>query len=188
MSIDYSVYLKRAEDFSARSFEEYCGSLGLTVKLHPEFNMSEDSGFLPFRLIDERFAAEGENHDFKSGFEIYSSEYRHIIRPLEKKTGFFKKLFKAKTIEETPFDKAVKDASLLISLVCGYYDSFEVLLAYVFGAYLVAHCGGVFYDPQSDRLYDRREDLENEIAEIISELQEMKSQGELLTHKFDEWS
>ncbi len=187
MSVDYSVYLKQADAFSAQSFEEYCCSLGLNVKLHPEFILSEDSGFLPFRLMDERFAVDGGNHDFLSGFEIYSSEYHHIIQPREKKTGFFKKLFKANTEEETPFDKAVKGSSLLITLVCGYSDSFEVLLAYVFGAYLVKHCGGVFYDPQSDRFYDDRDSLENKVAEIVSELQELKSTNKLLTHEFEEW-
>lgn len=188
MSMDYYVYLKHADAFSARSFEQYCSFLGLRIELHPSFSLLEDSGFSPVRLIDERFAVDGGNHDFLSGFELYSSEYRHILQPQKQATGFFQKLFKAKPVQETPFDRAVKDAVWLAELRCGSADSFEVLLAYVFGAFLVKCCGGVFDDPQTGQFYDDYTHLETEIMAIIAELQEQKKAGEFLTHPFREWA
>ena len=101
---------------------------------------------------------------------------------------FFQKLFKAKPVQETPFDRAVKDAVWLAELRCGSADSFEVLLAYVFGAFLVKCCGGVFDDPQTGQFYDDYTHLETEIMAIIAQLQEQKKAGELLTHPFREWA
>ena len=188
MSIDYYVYLKHPDTFSAQSFEQYCSSLGLHIELHPSFNLLEDTGFSPIRLIDERFVRDGRNHDFLSGFELYSSEYQHALQPQKKATGFFRKLFKAKPIQEKPFDSAIKDATWIIELCCGSSDSFEVLLAYVFGAYLVKCCGGVFDDPQTGQFYENSNHLESEITAIISELLEQANAGELLTREFKEWA
>ena len=188
MSMDYYVYLKQADAFSSQSFEQYCSSLGLHIELHPSFNLLEDTGFSPIRLDDERFVIDGRSHDFLSGFELYSSEYHHILQPQKKATGFFCELFKAKPIQEKPFDRAIKDATWLIELRCGNADSFEVLLAYVFGAYLVKCYGGVFDDPQTGQFYDDNSHLEIEIPAIISELLEQADAGELLTHEFKEWA
>ena len=188
MSMDYYIYLKHPDPFSAQSFEQYCSSLGLHIELHPSFNLLEDAGFSPIRLIDERFVRDGRNHDFLSGFELYSSEYQHVLPPQKKATGFFQKLFKTKPIQETPFDRAVKDATWLIELRCGNADSFEVLLAYVFGAYLSKFCCGVFDDPQTGQFYGNSKHLESEIPAIISELLEQANAGELLTHEFKEWT
>ena len=187
MSMDYHVYLNHADVFSSQAFEQYCNSLGLHIELHPAFNLLGDSGFLPIHLIDERFVGAGGSHDFLSGFELYSSEYHHILQPQKQAAGFFKKIFKTKPIQETPFDSAVKDAAWLIELRCGSADSFEVLLAYVFGAYLVKYCGGVFDDPQTGQFYDDNSHLEIEIASITTELLEQANTGELLTHEFTEW-
>ena len=188
MSIDYYVYLKHPDTFSAQSFEQYCSSLGLHIELHPSFNLLEDAGFSPIRLIDERFVRDGRNHDFLSGFELYSSEYQHALQPQKKATGFLHKIFKAKPIQETPFDRAIKDATWLIELRCGSADSFEVLLTYIFGAYLVKCCGGVFDDPQTGQFYDDHNHLENEIKAIIADLLEQGNTGELLTHEFVGWT
>lgn len=188
MSMDYYVYLKQADAFSSQSFEQYCSSLGLHIELHPSFSLLEDAGFSPIRFIDERFARDGRSHDFLSGFELYSSEYHHILQPQKKATGFFHKFFKAKPIQEKPFDSAIKDATWMIEVCCGSSDSFEVLLAYVFGAYLVKCCGGVFDDPQTGQFYENSNHLESEITAIISELLEQANAGELLTHEFEEWT
>lgn len=187
MSIDYSIYLKQATAFSAESFENYCSSLGLCAAFHPTFRLLENSGFVPMRLMDERFAKDGENTAFLTGFELYSSDYHHVAQPQKKRSGFFHKLFKAKPVEETPFDKAIKDCTLSIDLRCSIADSFEVLMAYALGAYLVKFCGGVFDDPQTGQFYDDYSHLEAEIAAIVTELLELADTGELLTHEFKEW-
>ena len=188
MSMDYYVYLKHPDTFSAQSFEQYCSSLGLHIELHPSFDLLEDAGFSPIRLIDERFVRDGRNHDFLSGFELYSSEYQHALQPQKKATGFLHKIFKAKPIQQTPFDRAVKDATWLIELRCGSADSFEVLLAYLFGAYLIKHCGGVYDDPQTGQFYDDHNRLEIEMKAIIADLLEQGNAGELLTHEFMGWT
>ena len=188
MSIDYYVYLNQTNALSSQSFEQYCSSLGLHIELCPSFNLLEDAGFSPIRLIDERFVRNGRSHDFLSGFELYSSEYHHNIQTQKKATGFLHKLFKAKPIQEKPFDRAVKDAVWLIELCCGSTDSFEVLLAYVFGAYLVKCYGGVFDDPQTGQFYDNNNHLESEINAIISELLVQANTGDLLTHEFTGWT
>ena len=188
MSMDYYVYLKQTDAFSSQSFEQYCSSLGLHIELHPSFNLLEDAGFSPFRLTDERFVRDSGSYDFLSGFELFSSEYHHILQPQKKTTGFLRKLFKTNPIQEKPFDRAIKDATCLIELRCGSADSFEVLLVYVFGAYLVKCCGGVFDDPQTGQFYDDNNHLESEIAAIISELLEQTNSGELLTHEFMGWT
>lgn len=51
MSMDYYVYLKHPDAFSAQSFEQYCSSVGLHVELHPSFNLFEDAGFYQFALL-----------------------------------------------------------------------------------------------------------------------------------------
>ena len=188
MSIDYYVYIKNPDAFSVPSFEQYCSFLGLRIELHPSFSLLEDAGFSPIRLIDERFVRDGRNHDFLSGFELYSSEYQHIVQPQKKTAGFLRKIFKAKPIQETPLDRAIKDATWLIELRCGSADSFEVLLAYIFGAYLIKSCGGVFDDPQTGQFYDDHSRLESEIKAIIAEFMEQTSAGELLTHEFTGWT
>ena len=183
MSIDYYVYIKNPDAFSIPSFEQYCSSLGLHIELHPSFNLLEDAGFSPIRLIDARFFRDSRSHDFLSGFELNSSEYQHILQPQKKATGFLHKLFKAKPIPETPYDRAIKDATRLIALRCGSADSFEVLLAYIFGAYLIKCCGGAFDDPQTGQFYDDHNHLESEIRAIIADLLEQDNTGELLTHE-----
>jgi hypothetical protein len=183
MSIDYYVYIKNPDAFSVPSFEQYCSFLGLRIELHPSFNLLEDAGFSPIRLIDTRFFRDSRNHDFLSGFELNSSEYQHILQPRKNATGFLHKLFKAKPIPETPYDRAIKDATRLIELRCGSADSFEVLLAYIFGAYLIKCCGGAFDDPQTGQFYDDHNHLESEIRAIIADLLEQDTTGELLTHE-----
>lgn len=187
MSMDYYIYLKRTDEVSIHSFEQYCRSLDLCITLHPSFDLSNGAGFLPIRFTDTRFSKSSENNTFLSGFELFSSEYHHVSPSQKKETGFFCKLFKPKPVEETPFDRAVKDATVLIELHCSSADSFEILLAYTFGAYLVKCCGGVFDDPQTGKFYDESKHLEIEIATIITELQEQANTGDLLTHEFREW-
>ena len=188
MSVDYFVYLKHAEGFSAQAFEAYCGSLGLRIQLHPGFKLLEDEGFLPIRFADDRFHGDGGERAYLSGFELYASEYHHVLQPPKKETGFFRFLRKTRAARETPFDKAVKEAAWLLELGCGSADSFEVLLAYVFGAYLVKCCGGVFDDPQTGQFYETYSWMETEVAAIIGELREQATAQALITHEFTGWT
>lgn len=187
MGINYSIYLKQPDAFCALSFEQYCQSINLDIKVHPSFVFFEDDGFLPIRLVDARFSNGSGNNVFLSGFEIFSSEYCHISPTRKKSIGFLSKLFKPKPTEETPFDSAIKNSKILIDLYCGNADSFEVMLAYAFSSYLVKFCNGIFYDPQSGQFCENYSHLEDEIEEIVKVLQNQANTGELLTHKFNEW-
>ena len=187
MSIDYYVYLKNADKFSAEDFEVYCNSLGLCVVLHPSFDLLKNTGFIQIKFMDMRFAENAEDGAFLSGFELFSSEYRHIPQPEKKKGGLIGRLFKKRSDDESPFDKAIKDSTLMLEISCSSADSFEVLLAHVFGAYFVKDLCGVFDDPQTGQFYDDNKHLEDVITEILTELQEEKNKGELLTHKFVKW-
>ena len=186
MSTDYYIHLKQLSTFSTTSFEEYCNSLGLCVAVHPSFNIFEHSGYVPMRFVDERFSNAGGPSDFLSGFELFLDEYNHEIQP-KKPKGFFQKLFLPKAKKDNPFDITVKDFQTVIVLNCSSSDSFEILLAHVFGAYFVKCFGGVFDDPQSGQFYDDSKHLEAEIATIVEELSQQATAGELLTHTFDGW-
>ncbi len=186
MSIDYWIYLKQRKSFSAKSFEEYCNSLGLCITIDPEVDISADSGYIPIRFTDKRFSDTDAKGDFLSGFGLYSREYHEEIQPQKKPVGFFRKLFPPKPEKKTPFDLAIRDSRWMIELNCSSADSFEILLACVFGAYLIRG-GGVFDDPQSGRFYDNSKAMETEIAASLEELLRQAADGELITHPFETW-
>ena len=60
-----------------------------------------------------------------------------MIQPRKQAPGLLGRLFRPKAPQESTFGTAVKDANVLVELRCGTADVFEVLLGYVFGAYLV---------------------------------------------------
>lgn len=187
MSTDYYIYLKQIDQFSVKSFNQYCDSIGLCVAIHPAFDIFGESGFIPIRFVDKRFSKAGENFDFVSGFEFSLSEYHYIMQPQEEPKSIFRKLFPKKQKEETAFDRAIKDSTMMAAVSCRSVDSFEVLLAHVFGAYLVKYCGAIFDDPQTGQFYDNSNWLETEIAAILDELSQQAAASGLVTHQFKVW-
>jgi len=182
MSMSHYVYLKDTAGFSAAAFEDYCGRLGLQVQVHPEFDFEKSSGFLPMHLTDGRF---GKGGDFLSGFEFWLMDCPKITPARKKLTDLFRK--KAPPVEESDFEREVRGAQWVADLRCSSADSFEVLLAYVFGAYLVGDLGGVFIDHQTGVYYTAPADIEADIRQIITQLQKDASAGVLLTHDFTRW-
>lgn len=180
MRINYYVYLKDTVEFSSPAFESYCARLGLQVTVYPKFDFWKDFGFLPMRLVDWRFGGCG---DFLSGFEFCSLECPKITPQKKKFTDLFPK--KPQPVEETDFERAVRSSQVVIALRCGGGDSFESLLAYIFGAYLVADMGGIFVDHQTGAYYTDGQSIEEYISQIIVQLQ--KSPSQLLTHQFEKW-
>lgn len=185
MSMDYFVYIKNPDAFSNLAFEEYCTSLGLSVKLHPNLNLLSSEGFAPVCLTDDRFAHNGCSR-FMTGFESYLSPYQPVMRNTPKPRGLFC-LFNKKPKEETPFEKKVRDSTFVFSLNCSGMDSFEPVIAYLFGAFCIRNCGGVFDDPQSGKYYDDAAELEQEIAFIVDSLSAEAENGNLRTHPFEGW-
>ena len=188
MSMDYYIYLKQINRPVAKDFEQYCKGLGLNVTVQPEFAFAAASSYLPMRLIDDRFSDAESCGGFKTGFEISFSAYQHEEQPVKKAGGLLRKLFPPKPTEETGWDRATKDCDTVVSLQCRSFDSFSVLMAYVFGAYLVRCRGGVFDDPQTGQFYDAGKHLELEIAVILEDLVQKKADGALTVHPFSTWT
>ena len=185
--LDFCIYLKNIDAFSPQAFEAYCLSLGFDIKLHPAFDLVKNVGFLPMRLIDVRFAIYQNGGSFLTGFEVYSEPSEHTVSAPPQKVSLFKKLFSKKQPKETPFDQAVKDCTYLVSLRCGVADSFEILMAFIFGGYLIKTYGGIFDDPQCDYYYDDSQQLELAANEFLAHLIEKSEKGELQTHPFQGW-
>lgn len=161
--VDFNIYLKDSEKFSLENFEAYCRSVGFDISLYPNFVPEEwEGGFLPIRFVDRRFEEMQKNCVFLTGFELY---YFPIKKEEMDTYGF----------------------TCMLSLRCGVEDSFEFLMALVFGGYFLKTCGGVFADPQSECLVVDFRDLEAEIQAIWAELIQMNEDGLLRTHRFEGW-
>ena len=139
---------------------------------NPDFDFSTHTGFLPMRFTDGRFGGSG---DFASGFGFYASEC-----PKTESTA-------NSSYEPTDFEKAVRNCRFVLNLRCSYNEPFAPLLAYLFGAYLVANLGGIFVDHREGQYYTHSRSIEVVIHQIISQLQNKCYTGTLLTHNFAGW-
>ena len=184
--MDCYVYLK--ETFPDKSaFENYAKELGYNVTLHPKVVLLDDSGFCPIRFIDTRFNDATGTDTFMTGFELYCDNYQPSEPEVTASKGLLGIFRKKAQHKETSLDMAIKGSSTVLYLRCSGSDSFEILMAYLFGAYCVKHCNGVFDDPQFGCFYREASDIEKEISNILDELQEENRSGSLHTHKFEGW-
>lgn len=172
--LSHYVYLKNTADFSIPDFEEYCAKLGLRITVHPDFDFQKDSFFLSMRLMDDRFGGSG---DFLSGFALRTMQ---CPRPEPEKKP-------SQPIELTDFEQAVRGARFLLNLRCCGRDSLEVLMVYVFGAYLVTHMGGVFVEDRTGIYYTVTAPMETAIEKNITRLQEASAAGHLSVLDFTGW-
>jgi len=187
MSIDYYAYVKDMSHFSVKQCEEYISNLGIKIKIYPEYDAYSHAGFLPIKLDGDFISEALAGKSFLSGFEISLNQYEYtpVINKPPKLLG---KIFK-KDVEqqEKPFDNAVKDSSHYFLFNCSAQDSFEILLAYAFAAYLCKDCNAVFDDPQTGQFFDKEKLIIVEVNAIIDELKIMYQNGKLTTHDFVEW-
>ena len=186
MSMDYLLFLRRPEAFSREDFAKYCKAQGFLVMIDPEYVLQEDTGFVPFCYTDGRFTGTDGTHRFLTGFESYPEPYSPAAAqetPAPK--GFFGKLFGKKTAAMKPTEQSVPDAKMLLTLVC-HGDAFEVLMAHLFGAYLLRASGGVMEDPQLGKRYEDAGDVETEVQRILAEELEEEKTGKLVKHPFPE--
>jgi len=187
MSVDYYAYIKDIASFSTKNCERYISNHGIKIEIHPEYNAHSHTGFLPIRLEGDFISDTLAGKSFLSGFEICLNQYEYIPAKSEPK-GLISRIFGKKAeLHETPFDNAIKDASHYFSINCSSQDSFEILLAYAFSAYLCKDCAAILDDPQTGQFFDREKLITIEVDAIIDELKVMYQNGELSTHDFVEW-
>ena len=187
MSIDYYAYVKDITLFSIKKCEEYISNLGLKIEIHPRYNVCSHIGFLPIKLDGDFVSDSLAGKSFLTGFEINLKQYKYTPTINEPK-GLLRKIFGRKAEQpETPFDNAIKDSNHYFSINCGSQDSFEVLLAYAFSAYLCKACMAIFHDPQTGQFFDKEKLIIIEINAIIDELKSMYQAGDLSSHDFVGW-
>ena len=66
-------------------------------------------------------------------------------------------------------------------------DSFEPVIAFLFGAYCIRNCGAVLDDPQTGKHDDHAGELEQEIVPAADGLIACAKNGGLHTHPFEGW-
>ena len=192
MSVDFYIYLKEDKLFSPKDFENFCHSLDLLVSMSPDFDLRESCDYVPLVFTTEAFSPKGTAEKYATGFEFFSSEYEYSPQQgntdTAKRTGgFLRKLFFKKENHQAPkqppteslFEKAIKDSRWMVVLSCHSGNSFEPLMAYLLGAYLVESFGGIFDDPQSGQFYDNSRELKSEIAIILEYITKLAASGEL---------
>ena len=165
---DCAVYLKNPDALSKEAFEEYASSLGFDIILHPDFQLLTDEGHCPVRLKDDRFVQNEGTNLFMTGFECY---------PL----GWLNDLYDAAKPNE-------EGASFVLLLRCySGIDYLSPLTAYIFGAYCVKYCEGVFEDFEGEICFDDQAEIEREIAVFTDDLIFELEQGRLLVYPFEGW-
>ena len=165
---DCAIYLNNPDALSKEAFEEYASSLGFDISLHPDFQLLTDDGLCPVRLKDDRFVQYEGGNLFMTGFECY---------PL----GWLNNSYVAMKPDE-------EGASFVLLLRCySGIDDFGPLTAYLFGAYCVKYCEGVFEDFEGEMCFDDLAEIEWEIAVFTDELISEAEQGRLISCPFDGW-
>ena len=190
MGIDYYAYAKDITSFSVKNCEKYISNLGLKIEIYPEYDAYSHTGFLPIKLDGDFIADTLAGKSFLSGFEICLNQYEHVSAT-NAPTGLLRKIFgkfgKKAEQQEIPFYNAIKDASHYFSISCSSQDSFEIMLAYAFSAYLCKDCLAILDDPQTGQFFDKEKLIIIEVNEIIDKLKIMYCKGALSTHDFVEW-
>ena len=117
MSMDYYVYLKQKLPDKS-DFESLAKEFGFQITVHPRIELLDYDGFCPICLIDTRFTDKDGIDTFLTGFEIYHDGFSPSKAPASDSKGLLGLFRKKVPPKETPFDRAVKDSSVVISSSC----------------------------------------------------------------------
>ena len=165
---DCAIYLKDPDAVSKEAFEEYASSLGFDIHLHPDFHLLTDEGFCQLCLKDERFVQNDGGDLFLTGFECYPwawlNDSYESAQPEQEGTSFV----------------------LLLRCYSGI-DYLSPLAAYLFGAYCIKNCGGVFEDFEAEMSFDDLAEIESEIGDYTDFLISEAEKGRLPTCPFERW-
>lgn len=183
MSVDYAIYFKSSDGYSLKDCNAYFLFQPLKAQLHPEFDLKNDTGFLPIRFSGEGIDPALKGREFLSGFECYWDEYQYEPPSAPKQTFWQKLLGKRSPGEETP----EKDCKESLTLCCSG-ELTESLLACLFGVYFLRNFGGIFEDMQTGERYTDPRSLEETAEEFLKEAGAEYQRGELQLHAFEGWS
>jgi len=192
MSWDFVVRETNLDDFAIASLEEFCKTKGYTISIHPNTNLIEDSGFLPFKITGD-FLSGLDSKDLLSGFEFYSELAGPVTEQQSIKSqskGLLKGLFRKNqppVDSTTPVSATPNEERYNLTLVCGG-DLLEIFTAQLFSLYFSELQGCECYDPQDDIKYQTSDELEKALNDIVVELKLQLSKGTLRIHYFESWS
>lgn len=197
MSYDLIVYVNEIDNSIIPKWLIQFEKFNLQCEMHPDINLDEHSGFLPFKVkILKSEIPDLLNHDYITGYEMYISDYsydQHIKEINEMKTNkqsFFDKLFKKeiKTMEvklPKEFEPQLKQVKNEICFNASFSQTLEIIMAWYSGAILINLLDGIIYDPQTGEYHDK----ENAIIQarnIFKEFEELRFEEWKLT-EFEGW-
>lgn len=168
MSKDYNVFLKNADNISSREFELYAFSVGLQIRMYPVTDLGKHFGFLPFNLRASFMETLSAYDSFLSGFEICFSQYSDSDYDAE-------------------FNSIMSGVSNTLLMSLDGEDFFQELVATVFSGYLCKCCGGILYDPQTDKIYTDLSSIESKIEAEKANLIDTANKQSLRIHPFTGW-
>ncbi len=178
MSFDLMVYTQDLTRFSIEDCGSYLRAIGFCGSFAPEFEVLNFAGFLPFVFTTELM---GDGILYRNGFEYYIDEY--VSEPSSAISSRKPTLWERLTKKNVPVPVHVKDpfegANYSIMLSCSATDSLSVLLALGFAAYTVSVCGGMIYDPQSDKIFDSVTAIGRQISVCMEDVKREIERGQL---------
>jgi len=185
VSFDIYVYFKKPKNFSKEQCESYFKDFGISIQIHPDYDIENAFGFLPFCIKADFISDSLKNNDYLSGFELYSEQYFYNkeLKNIQSE-GIKKAFFKRKYIANNSIDNILKKCDNYFTISLGSQDSFEPLLACLFSLYISKYFNGVVFYCQSGEYIS---DFENDIKGIITDLKSDFISGNLKTHIFEKW-
>lgn len=179
MSYDLNIYLKNISDVDKNTCISYLSKFGMDVDIYPEVDFNTHTGFLPFKFKLHNPPKYIEDMTYLSGFEYYADifNYNNEIETISQEDSY---LFDAE------FDYLIKECAYVINLYISAQDSFEVRFAFLFGAYLVDCCGGIFIDNQSGLMLAKN--ASETLFPLVLEYESAINVQTIKTHFFEAWS
>lgn len=185
MSLNIMIYSKSIDDSIKKRWLEELVKRGIECEIHPEFTFENQTGFLPFKCEILRKDIPLNNRILLSGFELDVIEY--IQKEEIKKQSIFKRIFsKNKEYREEKNNNLMNSMKKELLFSISSQDSLEFILGMYSAAILTYLTGGILYDPQEDKYFDKENALDmadNAVNEYICSLKEI----EWITHNFSEW-
>ncbi|MEP7155796.1 MAG: hypothetical protein ABI905_08480 [Betaproteobacteria bacterium] len=193
MSQTYQVYVPSIDDGMAQQWVARLNTLGMNAEMHPEVRISNQSGFLPFKLTLERSAhAELVGRAFMTGFEYYVSpfDFATELAAKQPKPGMLGKLFgqnpQQAALVNPQVDARLKPCRHVLQLVWGAADMFELRMAMLSAVVLAELTQGIANYADSDLWHTGTDEVNKALDEVI-DFESSLAPAELRVHPFERW-